>query len=880
MFGHPRKALPSCASSPGGATEETFIRDVWQAWDGERPEQTKALVDNVALIGGTALQLLPIIDGMDEAMRLIPELTIRDGVISVRVREYRNRVISEQGGRNPGDDSGDATWVESEAFRLHDAGFETTTEFANDPAKMVNYQRKVDQMDGNINLTWSFSILRELVDRGQLQHDGQLQANAPYTEQEFNRLLSTREEKRFALQKNGAAWDGIETAAFGAIKARTGRTADVIVTTAGSLRMANVVRRDRQDHRLGGAQAASALKGPRATDAYGEARSRVYDLKVLESQNFKVDDGETIDPTVSSDVFVSQRFHLLAKDTELDRNYKTSERRIEIMDGDICDWKTVSVAELLRHSGIVDPSNPGADVPEDILAALTGRGRRFRSAWDSQNMSHAMHVMLAGREKDYEDRKVPLPYANGEDDRAGMIGVSVAEFVSRMRKASGLPDSVGDFVDEFERLAGNEIVKVVCAPIPNGVQYGAGTDYGGEVSWRTVGAQKSIIVPFDDVTCHEYAGVDLKGFLNTFATLADSTDGFVRDLHTGALAAYEMLRDGYSGLINYPDSTKIVGAVAKIGSATTKLVELTSNGMRYGLKEGILQAARTGSSIMSEFVHTLSPGAASLPLRQAKGPTKVGSTWVRHVMGLDMSKGSSWKFLAEIDVPLPVSFLMFRPRMRFKTGSMTMLCSGINTGAIVVRDKMVNFTVSNHTRSLEVRASFRAATLVLRPENIEYVPDILSVGYMGGAGTKFVSYHNRHSGGDMYAVAVPYNYTPGEFYTDMTGQVSTQILRKNDSHGAGGAAFQYPTAEHYAQAYGWNEEADDMVFMCAPETQGRNQEPTLMVQAHQKYFNPKTGQCDINVAGKDTYGAITGPASYASFHNTGTGRNSAEVFRM
>lgn len=375
-------------------------------------------------------------------------------------------------------------------------------------------------------------------------------------------------------------------------------------------------------------------------------------------------------------------------------------------------------------------------------------------------------------------------------------------------------------------------------------------------------------------------------------TIPNDGDASVRS-HASSVWAVVMCIASRQSSGSAPRSTNgnFVAIATDNGNILRISTELDSHGLRQLVQDDSGRFSVYGCTAQNvQLVNLITPSSSRRRIRDDRSEDSRGNTkrrrinktvvgglglnaWGKGIYEKDLTQCESWTWLAANNIPLPVSFNLFRLNVNLDVGSVIFLRDGAPTGCVVVRNPAVTFTRNNATFTLTVGARFEAGTFIVNNQNLEIVPNTFSVKYNGGAGTTFHTLssndneYEQDSNKSMHACAVPYSHEPSEFYTDITGNVHHRLLAL-DSSVTSNSGLQYPTAAFYSQKYNLAE-PDHGVFDVAMATdrsmEGRTH--TLAVQACHRVWNEQTKSCNKMVLGHDAFGSTASPMSYGMFQN-------------
>eukprot|EP00808_Paulinella_micropora_P025295 g8482.t1 len=152
--------------------------------------------------------------------------------------------------------------------------------------------------------------------------------------------------------------------------------------------------------------------------------------------------------------------------------------------------------------------------------------------------------------------------------------------------------------------------------------------------------------------------------------------------------------------------------------------------------------------------------------------------------------------LLDLDLPVPLGFVLFRPRVLFVGGSALFMRQGGSTCSVVCKDSEVIFANDPDSFQTAVQVRFKAGTVVTDHRTLRFAPNIVSVRYESGGGVR-IARLQAHAGRvapdewDLLAVPVPYDYSPPHWFSSMTGTFSSGLLGTNTADDPCAEIFQY-----------------------------------------------------------------------------------------
>ena len=221
----------------------------------------------------------------------------------------------------------------------------------------------------------------------------------------------------------------------------------------------------------------------------------------------------------------------------------------------------------------------------------------------------------------------------------------------------------------------------------------------------------------------------------------------------------------------------------------------------------------------------------------------------RCIWDTNMATKHNWVEMARHNIPVPVSFLVFRLKFRVETRSAVLMETHHN-GYVLVTD--ADISVNRDAVSGAGVTQRIECQVVVPPEGYETIMHARATGYAvgngGGVSCRVPIGPGRDvTDGDLFICAVPYDFTPASVHTDITGFPSPVCCSRD----YGDAASDYPTAAYYTARYSLGGPSDSVLHI---DAKPNDHEPTLAIQACQRNYNPETSQWDLITKGSDAFG--------------------------
>jgi hypothetical protein len=197
------------------------------------------------------------------------------------------------------------------------------------------------------------------------------------------------------------------------------------------------------------------------------------------------------------------------------------------------------------------------------------------------------------------------------------------------------------------------------------------------------------------------------------------------------------------------------------------------------------------------------------------------------------------------DIPLPFSFIPFRMYIQIAAACALFFKRGEETAMMVIREADVSFAIDIPTQTVTVPLRFSAGLFVRKQGNIEYVPNVFPVNYIGGAGVTFFGTQHRvpYSAGqipaDIFICVDHYSFNLYDrFYTDITGYMDHRVYTGRFTKDNG--TPMYNTADIYSEFWNWKQWSGGHMFSSAHQININPQNCTLSLQTSQYCYLQST----------------------------------------
>jgi hypothetical protein len=198
-------------------------------------------------------------------------------------------------------------------------------------------------------------------------------------------------------------------------------------------------------------------------------------------------------------------------------------------------------------------------------------------------------------------------------------------------------------------------------------------------------------------------------------------------------------------------------------------------------------------------------------------------------------------------IPLPIDFILFRPYIKFDASCMLFLKTGSETAVTILDRGSMSYTNAAERFSVYVNIRFDLGTVIRRPKNLHFFPDVFVSSYISGAGHQFFQHDNDiysdQCPNDMFCMAIRPQDQPKSVWTSLTGDMTSALCDVDDTFGS------YASKEIYAKKWKWQ---PAMNHLLEPDYYFKSQRPDVVIctQSGQYVYNPATKTTDKPVPGK------------------------------
>lgn len=294
----------------------------------------------------------------------------------------------------------------------HAVGFRMPMDFWLDPTKLRAYNKSLQAMGKTIHQTMEREILQKLMYEGTQYHAAN-QYQLPFESSMHlsNALLQLRNGE-FAVQKNGAGFQALETSGYNRLR-NYGHTPDTVVISPELLQYEKVVNpMNRVLSKIGKSTASKQLEDPFDLQGVeGKMITPTLGMKCVTSRSFNV--GGVFSDPLQTPVYNPSRWCMKPLGQhERTAEYRTAHRTIEIVDGDAEEIVPITLYDVCTKAGlwVEDGRAPGKTWSENMrkfLAAMTdSKGARLPTVGelcdvgDCSFIIRAIHSRLTAHAKD------------------------------------------------------------------------------------------------------------------------------------------------------------------------------------------------------------------------------------------------------------------------------------------------------------------------------------------------------------------------------------------------------------------------------------------------------------------------------------------------
>jgi hypothetical protein len=376
MLGDAVTPLSRQLLNPAGMNSNEIMRELWASWEGDNMPMSEFFLRALTVRGEYIRNLLPIETYEDAISKY--GLRAKGDLVTFDTWNFSSAVQPDQSRRHPSRKAEDSREQHSRGFRGGGGGFVVPLDWLENETTQRHFAAKVEQMNRNIYLTWTFRVLQTLMFEGLEMYGRRLQKLLPLSHEQFSMRLDELVGRTFAMNKNGTSFSGIEARVV-----NQGETRDVhydtVLVPPNAVSALLLQRAPMQLYWMRGDDTLLAQKQARQLAPEGN-RTPHYGLNVFESREFPMVNGAASEDPLSSQCMVSQRFVMLPTSvTNGFADYRSCYRDIEVPDGENRVWARLTLRSALNACGMFAPrsyNRGGYDLTElggDLLRVLCRR---------------------------------------------------------------------------------------------------------------------------------------------------------------------------------------------------------------------------------------------------------------------------------------------------------------------------------------------------------------------------------------------------------------------------------------------------------------------------------------------------------------------------
>ena len=348
-LGAPNGTIPNSVYNPIGHNSDKILNDLWSSWEGRNFTMSEMFMRSLTNMGREIALLFPMM-GYEEAIAKYG-LRARGNVVEFDSWNFGSRVLESVGVRHAPRSSTDDRRSHLRSFSGHGDSFILPMTWLNSSTGRLYAAKKLEQTNGSFYLTWIYSVLRTVRMECLDIYRAQLDRVLPLTHNDFTTRLDNLMAQTFTLNKDGAAWNGLETQAVVQAKSQ-GIDFDAVIVPPGSQRHMRMIRAKMQEYSMGGYDAMDRSVTAKDMAVEGNVTS-IHRLRIIESRYFPV--GKSKQDPLEGTVVLCQRFLMVPPPlVNAFRGYETHHRTIEIANGDMGTWDRLTMTQAIRHCGIFE----------------------------------------------------------------------------------------------------------------------------------------------------------------------------------------------------------------------------------------------------------------------------------------------------------------------------------------------------------------------------------------------------------------------------------------------------------------------------------------------------------------------------------------------
>lgn len=213
--------------------------------------------------------------------------------------------------------------------------------------------------------------------------------------------------------------------------------------------------------------------------------------------------------------------------------------------------------------------------------------------------------------------------------------------------------------------------------------------------------------------------------------------------------------------------------------------------------------------------------------------------------------------LARANIPVPVGVLLFRPHEQVRTTGAIKAKSGGGTGYTFYGNSDMRIAHTVGTKMCNMHFTIHHRSVVMNPQNVLVLPDLLPQEYLGGGGSRFWSpetykqKNNEHLQNSLMSIFVPLTERKFAKRMDVSGRFFTENASAMASQG-----LHYSTADRYSQIFGWRTgqaKGTEHPMMTLNPIHNN----MIVCEGHHQEYNKMRGEHSKVIVGKGHWGMDT-----------------------
>jgi hypothetical protein len=919
--------------------DDSMWRSIWDSFKGDSPEQTSLFLRKLDERGGDLLQIFPVMTA--DAADAKYNLRRWGDTIIFDTWDFKTGPMDVSGTRTPGLLNTFQRREREQGSTHYGNGFCLPLNWLNLNPKIDLYGKYISQVSENVAQTLVYQSLLTLVREARIEsHRVSSTMVSGARGNNFADIVLHNWNQFGGLQKDGMGFTGLESSMRIRGKSRGVNFNTVILPSETGHLMGAALKSSYMEE--GPNSLAQKRQAMWNVDDNSSKRKKLMDGAVVaagdepymfhESHYFSRGHmGEQHDPLSSVSV-LSQRFQMtkLPHHSTFRDEYRTSHRDIAIVNAFTYELKTIEFREAFQKSGLFKKTGPGNDYDEyDDEDASSGEYEMHRelaeklwgdfvelTAYDVYQKSGMLTKLqqmlsadtvknkqrletletLATSKSENEERDVltDLPGPVASVDKEYTIG-KLTEWATTMNpnnedKATAIANQV---YEEFFNSTGARVYrcergKPVAFAKPNNQVQVASIDV-------TDGKRVAVAwLAYYTVTLDEKGDNLQRNNVNNDNQLIQLMVASARKLknvqylYSEIETAFQNFSinnaknklQGPGNNVYSGDLQNIYTLNALVSSEEVEELSKFDKGNTYNrqLFEKILKYQVDAGAALNYLSKTPS---REVDVFKTKSNRK---KYISHLLNnIDATSYDFWEQAMDADIPVPISFLLFRPYVRVQTGSIVFFRRGDDTAVTTIDRAGVSFKRDTASNTLFVDLHFSAALIVLDPSNTEIAHHCVVKNHYSGGGVSFYDASAEHPDRassaeehDLFAVAVPYDFEPANVYTDISGKLHQDIPFQAHME-----REHYPTSSVYKDMWNWQPNPYEHLI----DRHGRDGATTVddvsvCVKSTQFNFDPNSQRCSVQVPGVCPVGHEGDSESYRRFFSGGSVQYGERVRRF